>query len=68
MERGCFVEDGLVVCRLGEIPERVIALEEVDAALPGSFNLNNLVPAVAAARLLGVEIEKIVEGIRDFEP
>jgi UDP-N-acetylmuramoylalanine--D-glutamate ligase len=68
MDRGCCVEDGQVVSRLSEIPERVVTVQEVEATLPGSFNLNNVVPAVAAAILLGVEIEKIVEGIRDFEP
>jgi UDP-N-acetylmuramoylalanine--D-glutamate ligase len=68
MNRGCFVEDEQVICRLGGNRERVIAVQDVEAALPGSFNLNNVVPAVAAARLLGVEIEKIAEGIRGFEP
>jgi UDP-N-acetylmuramoylalanine--D-glutamate ligase len=65
---GCFIEDEQVICDLGQGRERVIAVQEVEAAVPGSFNLNNIVPAVAAARLLGVEIEKIVQGIRDFEP
>ena len=68
LARGCFVENGHVVCRLGEVTENIVGLEEVEAVLPGSFNLNNVVPAVAAARLLDVPIERIIEGIRNFEP
>ncbi len=67
LDRGCFVEEGHVICRLGEAPESV-ALDEVSTVLPGSFNLYNVVPAVAVARLVGLSDGQITEGIRSFKP
>ena len=67
LDQGCFVEGGHVICRLGETAES-IPLDEVSAVLPGSFNLYNVVPAVAVAKLLDLEVGPIVEGIRSFKP
>ena len=67
LDRGCFIENGHVICRLGETEESV-ALDDVSAVLPGAFNLHNVVPAVAAAKLAGLGDGQIIEGIRSFKP
>lgn len=67
--RGCFIEGDLIVCNLdGRKPEAVIHIEEVAGTLSEPFNLHNVLPAVAVARLLEVESAKIGEGIKQFKP
>ena len=66
--RGCFIEDRDVCIHLGDRIERVMSLEEVSAVLPGRFNLDNLLPAVAAAKVLGVDNGSITTGVRNFAP
>jgi UDP-N-acetylmuramoylalanine--D-glutamate ligase len=69
VERGYFIEAGGVVCRLREgEPERVIETSAVEAVLPGAFNLHNVIPAVAAAKLLGVGSSVIVDAVGNFKP
>ncbi|HEV8483335.1 MAG TPA: UDP-N-acetylmuramoyl-L-alanine--D-glutamate ligase [Blastocatellia bacterium] len=67
LARGCFVDERQVICRLRDAADSV-ALDEVSAVLPGSFNLYNVVPAVAVAKLVGLGNGQIIEGIRNFEP
>ncbi|HKY03409.1 MAG TPA: UDP-N-acetylmuramoyl-L-alanine--D-glutamate ligase [Blastocatellia bacterium] len=69
LERGCFIKENRIACNLdGRGPEPVIAIEEVAETLPEPFNLNNVLPAVAVARLLGVEPARIGEGVKQFKP
>jgi UDP-N-acetylmuramoylalanine--D-glutamate ligase len=69
VERGCFVEEGhRIVFAAAFGREDVIEVSEVARALPGRFNLRNVLPAVAVARILSVDTAAVVEGIRRFQP
>ncbi len=69
LERGCFIKDNRIACNLdGRGPEPIIHVEEVAETLSEPFNLHNVLPAVAVARLLEVEPAKISEGIKQFKP
>jgi UDP-N-acetylmuramoylalanine--D-glutamate ligase len=69
VERGCFVEGKYkIVFAAASGREDVIELAEVTRVLPGAFNLHNVLPAVAVARLLGLEHDDIRRGIRGFQP
>lgn len=61
---GCFVEDGWIVYRSESHTERVISVDDVP--LPGRFNLQNVMPAVAIGRLRGVPAATIAAAIRAF--
>ncbi len=64
---GCFVAGShIIYCPKEGRPERVIRTEDVP--LPGTFNLQNVLAAVAAGKLLGVGTEEIAKGIRGFQP
>lgn len=63
-EAGCFVEDGWLVYRGEEGSERIIKV--ADVPLPGRFNLQNVLPAVAIGRLRGLSAETIAGAIRAF--
>jgi UDP-N-acetylmuramoylalanine--D-glutamate ligase len=52
--------------REGEDVEPIVSVR--DLPLPGRFNLNNVIPAVIAARLLGVPVATIREAIKSFKP
>jgi len=60
LENGVFVEDGWVFFN----QEKIISLGDI--ALPGVHNLENILSAVAAARLVGADKEAIVQVLRTF--
>jgi len=62
---GCFVENGGVVCRLpGGAPTRLLEVEQV--TLLGGFNIQNVLPACAVGRLLGVAPAAINRAVLAF--
>jgi len=64
---GCFVADSNIMysSSAGQC-EPVVRVEDVP--LLGTFNLENVLAAVAVGKLLGVANEAIAEGIRHFQP
>ena len=64
----CFIDGARIVYRSDARNEPVVAVSDVERALPGRFNLRNVLPAVAVARLLGVESSAIADAIRAFRP
>lgn len=65
-EPGCFIDDGNVVfCPEEGKRDRVLRVAQVP--LLGGFNLQNVLPAVAVSRLLGVPVEAIVGAVGDFK-
>lgn len=63
-EPGCTIDDGWLVYRSETSVERIISMNEVP--LPGAFNLQNVMPAVAIGRLLDVPATVIATAIRQF--
>ncbi|HYW18341.1 MAG TPA: UDP-N-acetylmuramoyl-L-alanine--D-glutamate ligase [Nodularia sp. (in: cyanobacteria)] len=65
-EQGFYIEDGWVVEKLKPIskPERVISASAL--RMVGEHNLQNLLMAVAAARLAGIKPDAIDTAIRNF--
>jgi UDP-N-acetylmuramoylalanine--D-glutamate ligase len=41
---------------------------EVTRVLPGRFNLRNVLPAVAVARILSLDNDAVIRGLRGFQP
>jgi UDP-N-acetylmuramoylalanine--D-glutamate ligase len=68
LAHGCFVAGGQVVFRTTDGPETIVPAAEVERALPGRFNLRNVLPAVAVGRILSVDPEAIAAAIRAFRP
>jgi len=69
VDRGVFVEDGArVVFAAAFGRENIIDVADVARTLPGRFNLRNVLPAVAVARILSIETAAIVRGITGFRP
>jgi UDP-N-acetylmuramoylalanine--D-glutamate ligase len=69
VERGCFVEDNQrIVFAAAFGRELVLPVSDVTRALPGRFNLRNVLPAVAVARILSVDNDAVVRGIAGFAP
>ena len=69
VERGCFVEEHRrVVFAAAFGRENIMDVGDVARVLPGRFNLRNVLPAVAVARILSVEPAAIVRGIAGFRP
>jgi UDP-N-acetylmuramoylalanine--D-glutamate ligase len=69
VEHGCFVEDDETIvfaAALGR--ESVLPVSDVARVLPGRFNLRNVVPAVAVARILSIGNDAVVRGIAGFRP
>jgi len=64
---GCFLEDGRVIYCSPEGSQSVL-LRVDDVPLPGTFNLNNVLPAAAVGHLLGVPADSISSAIRGFRP
>ena len=48
--------------------QEILRVGEVARVLPGRFNLRNVVPAVAVARILSIDNEAIVRGVAEFRP
>ncbi|MBM4441381.1 MAG: UDP-N-acetylmuramoyl-L-alanine--D-glutamate ligase [Candidatus Rokubacteria bacterium] len=68
VERGVFVEDGRIVFAAAFGREDVMLVSDVSRVLPGPFNLRNVLPAVAVARILSIDTDAIVRGVQGFEP
>ena len=69
VERGCYVEEGYkIVFTAASGREDVIEVAEILRVLPGRFNLRNVLPAVAVARILSLENDVVLRGVRGFEP
>jgi UDP-N-acetylmuramoylalanine--D-glutamate ligase len=68
VDRGCFVEEGSrVVFAAAFGRENIIDTSDVLRVLPGRFNLRNVLPAVAVARILSIDTAAIVRGITGFQ-
>ena len=65
LDVGSFLEDDWIVFANG--PEREKVLERSAIRLKGRHNLENVLAAVCAARLLGVPAEAVRAGISEFE-
>ncbi|MBW4513261.1 MAG: UDP-N-acetylmuramoyl-L-alanine--D-glutamate ligase [Scytonematopsis contorta HA4267-MV1] len=65
-EKGFYIEDGWVVEKLAanSTPEKIV--EASALRMPGIHNQQNLLMAVGAARLAGIEKEAIHKGISEF--
>ena len=69
VERGCFVEGGYkIVFAAAFGREDVVEVAEVTQVLPGRFNLRNVLPAVAVARILSLDNDVVLRGLRTFVP
>lgn len=64
VEHGVFVKDGMIVSKLEQMEVTILPVKEV--ALPGSFNLENVLAACAIALSAGASPEGIAEVIRTF--
>jgi len=64
VENGCFVRDDVIVFR--RAGTETVMLRRRDIGLRGGHNVENVLAAVATAKLVGVEPEAIVEGVRGF--
>ncbi|MGM0902092.1 MAG: UDP-N-acetylmuramoyl-L-alanine--D-glutamate ligase [Bacillota bacterium] len=60
LKKGVFVDDGWVFFN----QEKIISLRDI--ALPGEHNLENILSAVAAAKLAGAENEAIIHVLKTF--
>ncbi|MFN6570791.1 UDP-N-acetylmuramoyl-L-alanine--D-glutamate ligase [Dendronalium sp. ChiSLP03b] len=63
-EKGFYIEDGWVVELQNSTPERIV--EASALRMVGEHNLQNLLMAVATARLAGIERDAIDTAIREF--
>jgi UDP-N-acetylmuramoylalanine--D-glutamate ligase len=61
---GAFVRENAIVFRHDGDEEAVLKLQEI--SLPGAHNVENVLAAVAAARLAGAEPAAIAKGVRCF--
>ena len=69
VDRGCYVEENYkIVFAAAFGREDVIEVAEVTRVLPGRFNLRNVLPAVAVARILSLENDVVLRGVRGFQP
>lgn len=69
VERGVFVEDNQrIVFAAAFGRENVMLVSDVTRVLPGRFNLRNVLPAVAVARILSIESAAVVRALDGFEP
>ena len=64
VERGAFLADGKVVFRRDARDEEILRVTEIP--IPGAHNVENVLAAVAAARLAGVSPQAIAAGVRTF--
>lgn len=65
VEQGAFVRSGGIVFRRDSKDEEILAISEIP--LPGAHNLENVLAAVVAARLVGAQPSQILSGIRSFK-
>ncbi len=64
LEEGAFVEDGMIVIKLGDKTERIIKTEEI--YIPGPHNIENALAASLMAYCLGVTPEVISKVLKEF--
>jgi UDP-N-acetylmuramoylalanine--D-glutamate ligase len=66
VERGAYLIDGEIVFKSskGAAPERIVAIEKIP--LKGEHNVENVLAAVCAARLAGVEADAIRKAVESF--
>ncbi|TCP70427.1 UDP-N-acetylmuramoyl-L-alanine--D-glutamate ligase [Baia soyae] len=62
--QGVFIKDGWIISNLDGKETAILPVEEV--ALPGPFNLENVLAATAISIVAGAHIERIAETIRMF--
>lgn len=65
LEEGAFVEDGMIVIKLGDKTERIIRTEEI--YIPGPHNIENALAAALMAYCLGVEAKVINKVLKEFK-
>ena len=66
LENGMVYKDGVIYeVKHGE-PKKIIDVSEL--MLIGNHNYENVMAAVAAARFMGISIEDIRDGVREFKP
>ncbi len=65
--QGAWVEEGFVVYRAGkdEAVEKIMPLQRIP--LKGAHNVENVLAAVCASRLAGVQAERFARAIEDFQ-
>jgi UDP-N-acetylmuramoylalanine--D-glutamate ligase len=69
VERGVFVEENYrIVFAAAFGREDVMDVAEVTRVLPGRFNLRNVLPAVGVARILSLDNDVVIRGLRGFQP
>ncbi|MBM3218993.1 MAG: UDP-N-acetylmuramoyl-L-alanine--D-glutamate ligase [Candidatus Rokubacteria bacterium] len=69
VERGVFIEENYrIVFAAAFGREDIVDVAEVSRALPGRFNLRNVLPAVGVARILSLDNDVIIRGLRGFQP
>jgi UDP-N-acetylmuramoylalanine--D-glutamate ligase len=65
VEQGTWVRDGNIVFRDGTGQREIMQVSEIP--LKGAHNLENVLAAVCAGRLMGCAPEKIQQAVRDFK-
>lgn len=61
----CFMKDGKIFFKNKKTTEEIIDVSEIN--LPGEHNLQNVMCAVIAAKICGVDNETLKEGIKTFK-
>lgn len=64
VERGVYIQDGMLVVKEQGEPQAMMPVSEV--ALPGEFNLENALAATAIALAAGASMEAVVETLQTF--
>jgi UDP-N-acetylmuramoylalanine--D-glutamate ligase len=64
VEQGAFVSNGKLIFRRNNKEEEILNRDEI--SLPGAHNLENVLAAVVAARLAGVQSPQIAEAVHSF--
>ncbi len=62
---GCYVKDGMIVIRQGNIEEDVLPVSEL--GLKGEHNLENVLSSICTARLRGISLEMVRKIAREFK-
>ncbi len=61
---GCFTDNGFLTFYLNGHQEKIISVDKVP--LRGTFNLQNVMPAIIVGKILGIPTEIIATGIQNF--
>ena len=64
VEQGAFVSNGKLIFRRNNKEEEILNCDEI--SLPGAHNLENVLAATIAARLVGVQSPQIAEAVHSF--